>query len=139
MKIQRPGAHLGAQAMVYTWRVRGDSSSNFQNHSWARGPGSNWGPKLSPSYGLHSESPYKWIIIFKLSSSWARGPGPNWGPKLWFTFGRVHTSGESFSKFQALRLLGQGPEAQLGAQAMVYPWRVCIQAFKISVKLSNLH
>ena len=51
-------------------------------------------PTGGPSYGLHLESPYKWRVIFKLSI------------------------------FQALKFLGQGPGAQLGAQAMVYPWRV---------------
>ena len=114
---QGPGTQLGVQAMVYIWRVHtsGEACSNFND--------------------------------FKLWNSWARGPGPNWGPKLWFTVypWRVATRGESLSDFRNFKLLGQGPGAQLGAQAMGYLWRVCtrgesflnFQASKLSVKVSK--
>ena len=57
---------------------------------------------------------------FKFEGPWARGPGR----KIWF----INTLGEFIhveSPFQTFELLGQGPAAQLGPLAMVYPWRFC--------------
>ena len=90
---------------------------------------------------------------FRLWNSWARGLGPNWGPKLWFTLGEsLHVE----SPFQTFKISNSWARAgaQLGTQAMVYPWRVCtrgesfsnfqkfFQTFKVwisfqVVKLSN--